>query len=218
MCRTPTSARTTCPRCSPCGAPKQGLTVVTLVGENLAAAQPLYCLFDNVSVTAVQVTPQLAECTSPASTLAPADPSEYAATFAVSYNLQEQLTHLLGGGPALNFTYDNLSVTAVGPGGRLCAGRHSGVGVHHGRVQHDDVPGVVRQRLVGGRRHLPLQQRAVVCHPSVLPVASIPRLRSLCSSPSRRTCSSGRGVRTTRPCTPTWRLSACRRRGPCEGR
>ena len=99
----------------PMRGPKQGLTVVTLVGENLAAAQPLYCLFDNVSVTAVQVTPQLAECTSPASTLAPADPSEYAATFAVSYNLQEQLTHLLGGGPALNFTYDNLSVTAVGP-------------------------------------------------------------------------------------------------------
>ena len=40
----------------PMRGPKQGLTVVTLVGENLAAAQPLYCLFDNVSVTAVQVT------------------------------------------------------------------------------------------------------------------------------------------------------------------
>ena len=108
--------------------------------------------------------------------MAPADPSEYAATFAVSYNLQEQLTHLLGGGPALNFTYDNLSVTAVGPevgsaqGGTVVLVYTTGVfNTTTYLVSFGNDSSAVAATFL-------LQQRAVVCHPSVLPVASIPRL------------------------------------------
>ena len=98
----------------PMRGPKTGGTSVTVTGMNLNATQPLYCLFDSVAVVATQLNDTVAECTSPASPFAPANQSEYAANFSLSYNLQEEVAWLVSA-VTQSFTYDNLSVVSVAP-------------------------------------------------------------------------------------------------------